>query len=165
MALYSNSELGLSIAAISNRNNNLHAEGKQYCPVCMTVKMQDAFNTSDRGPGRFGRYCIECKKKANRARYIAKGQFEVPAAHRLRVYGLTQEAYMALRAEQGNKCGICGDDLLSLKEIEVNVDHDHRTGAVRGVLCCTCNTGLAAFLDDPTLIDKAAVYLAQAFIR
>ena len=50
-------------------------------------------------------------------------------------------------------CTICGD-VGSLV-----VDHDHRTGRVRGALCRRCNLGLGHFRDDPELLELAALYI------
>lgn len=41
----------------------------------------------------------------------------------------------------------------------MHVDHDHATGAIRGVLCLNCNQGIGKFGDDPDLLRRAAVYL------
>ena len=41
------------------------------------------------------------------------------------------------------------------------VDHDHETGAVRGLLCRECNLGLAAFRESPTALRRAAGYLER----
>lgn len=49
-------------------------------------------------------------------------------------------------------CVICG-------EFANQIDHDHKTGKVRGLLCVNCNTGLGKFKDDPMLLEFARIYL------
>jgi hypothetical protein len=51
------------------------------------------------------------------------------------------------------ECVICGE------QGPLVVDHDHRTGQIRGMLCNHCNRGLGHFRDDPTLLEFAAQYL------
>jgi len=51
------------------------------------------------------------------------------------------------------QCVICG------REEKLVVDHDHKTGKIRGMLCNHCNRGLGHFRDDPTLLEFAAQYL------
>ena len=51
------------------------------------------------------------------------------------------------------ECVICGD------KSKLVVDHDHKTGQVRGMLCEHCNRGLGHFRDDPLLLEFAAQYL------
>jgi len=43
-----------------------------------------------------------------------------------------------------------------------HVDHDHKTGAIRGLLCHHCNTALGKFKDSPILLETAIAYLAKA---
>lgn len=59
-----------------------------------------------------------------------------------------------LKLQEG-RCAICGDTTPR----NPGLDHDHRTGGFRGVLCGPCNQGLGMFCDSPELLRKAAAYL------
>jgi hypothetical protein len=74
-------------------------------------------------------------------------------SHLKRKYGLTLEGFDALLASQGGGCAICG------KPDVDNVDHDHRTGQVRGILCWNCNIALGQLEDDPNRARAVAEYL------
>ena len=74
----------------------------------------------------------------------------------LRRYGMTLECFDRLFAEQGNACAICRS---TEKRTRWVVDHDHQTGAVRGILCSLCNTGLGQFADDCGRLKAAILYL------
>lgn len=77
-------------------------------------------------------------------------------------YGITLEDYDRMYESQGGRCAICEDtDLGSTKFGHFAVDHDHRTGQVRGLLCSNCNLGLGHFHDDPTKVVAALVYLRK----
>jgi hypothetical protein len=69
-------------------------------------------------------------------------------------YGLTLEEYETMRVEQDGKCAICESGTLQLV-----VDHCHKTGRVRGLLCVSCNASLGLLRDDPEVILRAAQYL------
>jgi Recombination endonuclease VII len=81
--------------------------------------------------------------------------------NRRRLYGLTGEQFQARLAQQGGKCAICGTSDWPGKGNAPQVDHDHVTGRVRGVLCTSCNQGLGRFGDDPERLEAAARYLRQ----
>jgi hypothetical protein len=66
--------------------------------------------------------------------------------------------YEAVLAEQGGGCAICGRRAKAGGR-RLNIDHDHVTGAVRGVLCASCNRGIGWFRDVPVCLETAAVYL------
>jgi hypothetical protein len=74
-------------------------------------------------------------------------------------YGMTLEEYTDLLARQGLGCAICGAPE-NADGRSLHVDHDHKTGRVRGILCADCNFGLGKFKDDPELLQAAIDYLA-----
>jgi hypothetical protein len=78
-------------------------------------------------------------------------------SHLKRKYGVTPEWYDEQLAAQGGGCAICGRP--PRDDISLHVDHDHRTGALRGLTCFRCNNALGDFGDDAALIEKAAAYL------
>jgi hypothetical protein len=75
----------------------------------------------------------------------------------LRVYGLTEADFDAMLAAQHGRCAICRGEDPGTRGWAV--DHDHGTGAVRGLLCTPCNTALGFFQDSPELLDAARRYL------
>ena len=82
---------------------------------------------------------------------------------RLEAYRLTSEVYEAMKEQQRGLCAVCGGDAVVRADSdgELVVDHDHATGAVRGLLCTLCNTGLGAFRDSPVLLAAAVDYLRR----
>ncbi len=57
-------------------------------------------------------------------------------AYRLKKYGLTPAKYRAMLRLQGGTCAICGRPPRSIR---LHVDHNHKTGKVRALLCYFCN--------------------------
>lgn len=66
--------------------------------------------------------------------------------------------YAELNIKQGGKCAICGH---TSEHRKFAVDHDHKSGAVRALLCMDCNTGLGKFGDSAETLDAAAAYLRK----
>ena len=75
-------------------------------------------------------------------------------------YGLSYKDWLKLWEVQDGKCAICGKSFDSPSD--ANVDHNHKTGEIRGLLCKTCNLGLGCFYDNPKLTIKATEYLEEA---
>ena len=76
-------------------------------------------------------------------------------------FGITIEEYNALFAKQEGCCGICGAHQSEFTKA-LAIDHDHKTGEVRGLLCMPCNTALGKFNDSPELLHSAIRYLNAA---
>ena len=79
-------------------------------------------------------------------------------AYLMRKYGITEHQYECMLEMQGGGCGICGYVPGEGKR-RLAVDHDHKTGEVRGLLCYRCNRGLIWFKDKVNLYRKAAKYI------
>lgn len=96
--------------------------------------------------------------------YLAKWKEKNPDYQRKRLlreeYGLTLEQYEKMLDDQGRRCAICRTDKPGGSAGKAfAVDHDHGTGAVRALLCASCNQGLGFFRDDPALLAGAREYL------
>ena len=87
-----------------------------------------------------------CAPAWTRVRAAGKKKVSDRKSHLKRKYGLTLEGFEQLLASQGGGCAICG------KPDVDNVDHDHATGQVRGILCWNCNIAIGQLEDD---VDRA----------
>jgi hypothetical protein len=76
-------------------------------------------------------------------------------------YNLTLEAYRALEEVQNFCCKICGTHKSDTPHGVLDVDHDHKTGLIRGLLCHACNKALGLFKDNTTSLLKAIQYLKR----
>ena len=78
----------------------------------------------------------------------------------LKRYGLTYATYVEMAAAQNWACAICHFVPSGEGRDRLAVDHDHETGAVRGLLCQHCNRGIGQLHDDPDLLYAASEYLS-----
>jgi hypothetical protein len=84
--------------------------------------------------------------------------------HLQRKYGLSYDEYLAMIDAQDGKCAICSYEF-GQKQGDAHVDHDHKTGEVRGILCNICNRGLGYFKDNEQSLINAANYIKYANAR
>ena len=101
---------------------------------------------------RAQKYCGRClfkqkriKAEKNHARNIA------------RKYGITPRDYQDILDFQGGLCYLCRRATGTTRRL--SVDHDHKTGQVRGLLCRPCNNILGHARDDPAFFCRAVEYL------
>lgn len=81
------------------------------------------------------------------------------ARHNLkRNYGLSLEQYEEMQRLCEFKCAICHQPETDFKR-KLAVDHDHRSGNVRALLCVRCNNGIGYFKEKTMLLMRAIVYL------
>ena len=99
-----------------------------------------------------GRESMRSWRKANPER-----RREIERARSLKKnYGISIAAYESLLKRQRGVCAICQK---GPHKRRLDVDHDHATGKVRGLLCTNCNNGLGRFLDSTLLLSAAKKYL------
>ena len=104
------------------------------------------------------------KKEYDKKRYEEKERKE-----RLKKYGLTIGDYNELFEQQNGVCSICG--LPETKKSfgkhvrRLSIDHCHKTGKVRGLLCNQCNVALGNFNDDIDVMSSAISYLINSKIK
>lgn len=75
-------------------------------------------------------------------------------------YGITLDDYADMYAKQNGLCAICNYCTFELNKI-LRVDHCHKSGKVRALICHWCNTGLGMFKDNPKILKKAIDYLKK----
>lgn len=132
------------------------------CKACDSLRHRQNY---EKDPNYFKRRSASFRKlnpeacRLSAARWREKNPVspEVMRAKQLkRRYGMTLETFASLAKQQNGVCAICGNGPNKLY-----VDHDHKTGKVRGLLCRNCNTGLGCFFDVSDLLEKAATYIKK----
>jgi len=81
------------------------------------------------------------------------------------LYKLTRPEFDSIYKRQHGKCAICRRPIRkqstkSETRRSAFVDHDHKTGRVRGLLCQRCNCALGLFQDDPKLLKRAILHVS-----
>ncbi len=108
----------------------------------------------DRPLERFEPKRRTCRECVNAAARVKGRRTYTPDRQRWWEYGMTRAAFEAMLEAQGGRCAICQQT-----PSKVVVDHDHRTGRVRGLLCGPCNRALGHLQDQPGRCLAAAEYL------
>lgn len=142
------------------------------CAACRQALGLEYFHRRGRNSKYYAAYCAHCdnarlkKTTAQNTECMRKYRERHPARYaryklrnRVAQYGLTLSAYEALIAACGNRCQICGAPGEDEKCGRLHIDHCHRSGQVRGLLCMLCNIALGAVDDDITKLTAAILYL------
>lgn len=150
----------------------------KICTTCGIEKPVSAFHRNRTQADGLHNQCKECKGDSSRrsyqknrekvlvkqAKYAANNRHVNRSASLRRKYGISLEQYEAMYRAQGGRCALCGAKRPlygTPKNRALNVDHDHKTGKIRQLLCRLCNVGLGAFKDNPDLLRAAIRYLNQ----
>jgi len=163
-------------APISNRKADCHPDRKHFtrgmCQPCY-VKYKNSANfvrvgrqqtkiTCGHEDGKHvGKgFCSSCYAKHLRATDPKYSKEARRNGETKRRYGITLSQRDEMIEMQGGACAICRKPFAD--NGVPHIDHCHSTGAVRGILCFTCNKGLGMFGDNQDGVQRALNYLIQA---
>lgn len=138
----------------------MEINGKKVCPNCKEEKDVTEFYKHNRGDG-YQCWCKVCMNSRVREKRTSE-QYRKDDLKRK--FGITPEQYKQILDSQNGVCSICGcEESVKHRYKEgtqnLSIDHCHKTGNIRGLLCSNCNNGIGRFKDNPELLIKAAEYL------
>lgn len=133
--------------SVSEFSKSITVDGRtNSCKECVTRNWKSWYSKEPEEKRR-------ANNDANARRYALKiGDSSISAATARR-YGASPEEITELLQSSKGMCQICKVSTAT------HIDHDHNTGAVRGILCNTCNTGLGMFRDSCENLNEAVRYL------
>ena len=144
----------------------VNENGFKQCSVCKKLKPAALFNKDKTRPDNRYPQCKVCQRKKANEQYhknkhkswYKKNSFKSVLKCR---FGLTLEQYGDMLKKQNGVCAICGNPETKKGTFRLSVDHDHKTGKVRALLCDRCNRFLGIVDDNIKLFEKAIKYLKE----
>lgn len=158
---------------------------EKFCSKCSSCKPTALFYKNKSTADGFRSWCVECtlrqnriyaeskrdvKNKSERERYISNKpkRLEQTKEYYLlkgkdktlqKMYGISLNDYYEMLESQGGGCAICGRHYSNKRSSFLSVDHNHKSGRVRGLLCSRCNKALGLLNEDFTLLVNAIQYI------
>ena len=111
--------------------------------------------------------CIICDNKQSKISYVKNKKLHAEYSRKAtlkRRYGITVEEYNKMWSVQNGVCAICGQPETAIYNNVIkplSVDHSHKTGKVRALLCHNCNMLLGTARDNPDILKNAIEYLER----
>lgn len=136
----------------------------QKSNICAACGATFTYTNASKG-GSLRNHCSkECKKQL---RYKAresflkteKGKRLLKNRNLVDKYGVSLDWYETQLGIQGGVCAICGSSDPGFSRNTFCVDHDHKTGNPRGLLCGPCNVGLGHLRDSTDILHSCINYL------
>lgn len=128
-----------------------HQKKMKSCKKCGVLKDENAYEL-------YRNTCKICRNE-RRKEYRTRSGEGLKNYRLKRQYGITIEDYNRMLKDQNGVCFICQKESKNFWGTQPAVDHCHKTGKIRGLLCDKCNKGLGQFNDNPELLQKAIKYL------
>ena len=131
--------------------------GLRFCTRCEKFKDPDLFGKDSGAKDKKLSFCRECARGTRKGRSYSSS--EKLTIHLKHLYGITAEEYAQMLEQQQGVCAICNRPPGKRR---LHVDHCHKTGKIRGLLCLRCNRVLGFMRDDPQLLHAMADYVEVA---
>jgi hypothetical protein len=132
--------------------------------VCIKCKVEKSVSEFwPRGGRQKGQVDSYCKPCANERKKIwdDDNKYRRKLVLIKNLYGIDEEEYVGLINRAAGRCESCGDPFIGSWKDQMNVDHNHTTGVVRGMLCSSCNIALGLLKEDEIRIEKLLSYLRR----
>jgi hypothetical protein len=136
------------------RSRRLVPAGHKFCPACQQMLPKNRFANNRASRDGLTAYCKPCHNAKGKATYT-RLYGSTREYHLRRRYGIGQADVERMLAEQDNTCAGCD------QSDPGNVDHDHATGVVRGMLCFNCNQALGNVRDSVSVLRALQAYLTR----
>ncbi len=124
------------------------------CTKCNKRKLLTEFYKDAQKSSGFRPDCKSCVNLKSKAWSRANPE-KRRSIMRKYIYGISEKEYQKLFKQQKGVCKICK----RRDSRRLGVDHSHKTGKIRGLLCQKCNAGLGMFLDSVRTLKSAIKYL------
>ena len=129
------------------------------CSKCRHTKPLECFSLDRKTKSGYYPYCKLCRKMASKERLKnPKNKLLNIEKNLKKKFGISLVQWDKIFESQNGCCKICDKHQLNFNT-RLCVDHCHKTGKIRGLLCDRCNKGLGMFNDREELLLKAIQYL------
>jgi len=98
---------------------------------------------------------------ATQKRWRIKHSVKISAYRREHVHGVTPEQFNNMILSANNCCQICKKPFGNNRATTPHIDHNHKTGEIRGLLCKFCNSGIGMFMENITIMETAIKYIEK----
>lgn len=141
----------------------------KQCSKCKIDKPLGDFYKDSHNNDKLTGQCKNCRKEHRKQFYYNSPIYRknVRTSSLRKKFNITHEEFLEISESQNNLCAICGQPPKKSKNrifgdfAFLDVDHDHKTGKIRKLLCNSCNKGLGCFRDNVEVLTKAREYLIE----